>query len=203
MSNPLAPAVAASTVDARRTALVRAQICLYVLAAAAVALAVIVLFVPITTDDDSFHHIGDYFLTADGLPFLLPLVALLPALRTLQQGRDGRLGRAGIVATSAGASVLVAVLVYGLIAATGSSLGPTYVIASVIAIVGVLLFTIGSWRAGLFPRWLLVAWPVAFTVGGTLPILAAGPFLLAAVYVVMAVLLPRRLIRLRWWGADA
>ena len=82
--------------------------------------------------------------------------------------------------------------VYGLIAATGSPLGPTYVIASVVAIVGVILFAIGSWRAGMLPRWVLVAWPVAFTVGGTLPIFPPSVLALAAVYIAMAVVLPSR-----------
>lgn len=191
MSNPVAPAVAAPTTDTHRTALQRAQICLYVLAAGALGLAAMVL-VPTSADDGPFHHVGDYVLTALGFPFLLPLLALLPALRTLQHQRDGRLGRAGIVATTAGSLVLVAMFVYGLIAATGSSLGPTYVIASVVAIVGVILFAVGSWRAGLLPRWLLVAWPVTFTVGGTLPIFPPAVLLLAAVYVAMAVVLRRR-----------
>jgi hypothetical protein len=83
--------------------------------------------------------------------------------------------------------------VYGVIAATGSSLGPTYVLASAAMIIGVLLFAIASWRTGLLPRWLLVAWPVAWAVAGLLPVLPGpSPVLLAALYVVMAVLLPRR-----------
>ena len=192
MSNSVAPAVAPPTIDARRTALVRAQILLYVGAASAVATATIVLFVPTTSDDGSFHHIGDYVLTAIGIPVVLAPALLLPALRTLQDKRDGRLGLAGTVAMGIGAAVLTGMFVYGLIAATGSSLGPTYVLAAAVTIVGVILFAIGSWRAGLLPRWLLVAWPVAWVVGSLLPILGPGPLLLAAVYVVMAVLLPRR-----------
>lgn len=191
MANPMAPAVAAPAGGARRTSLARAQISSYVGAASAAALAAM-LFVPTSADDGLFHHVGDYVLTAIGIPFLVALATLLPSLRALQHGGNRALCRAGIVATSAGAVVLVGMFVYGLIAATGSSLGPTYVIASILTIVGVILFAIGSWRTGLLPRWLLVAWPVAWTLGGTLPILGPGPLLLAAVYVVMAVLLPRR-----------
>lgn len=192
MTNPVAPTVAAPTLDARRTALTRAQLALYVGAAAAVGLAAM-LFVPTSADDGPFHHVGDYALTALGIPYLIAPAILLPALRTLQQRRDGWLGRAGIAALSAGALVLVGMFVYGLIAATGSSLGPTYVLASTVTIVGVILFAIGSWGAGLLPRWLLVAWPIAWTLGGMLPILGPGPVLLAAVYVAAAVVLPRRL----------
>ncbi|NYJ05781.1 hypothetical protein [Petropleomorpha daqingensis] len=185
---------AATPVDeARRTARTRALISLYVGAASAVALAAVLVFVPTSTDDDAFHHVGDYFLTALGIPAVLVVAALLPALRTLQERRDGRLGMAGIVATCAGALVLTGMFVYGLIAATGSSLGPTYLLASGAMIIGVVLFAIGSWRTGLLPRWLLVAWPVAWAVGGLLPVLPGpSPLLLAAAYLAMAVTLPRR-----------
>ena len=196
MSNSVAPAVAAPRADARRSALVRAQISLYVGAAAAAALAAIVLVVPISSDDGAFHHVGDYVVTANGIPFVLAPAILLPALRTLQQRRDGRLGLAGIVAMGAGALVLAGMFVYGVIAATGGSLGPTYVIASVVTIVGLILFAIGSWGARLLPRWLLVAWPIAWTIGGTLPFWGPGPVLLVAAYVAIAVVLPRRLAAL-------
>jgi hypothetical protein len=193
MSNSTAAAPAAPTTDARRTALRRALTALYVGAAGAVALATILRFVPTTSEDDAFQHIGDYFLTALGIPAVLVVAALLPALRTLQQRRDGRLGVAGIAATCAGAFVLTGMFVYGLIAATGSSLGPTYVLASAAMILGVVLFAIGSWNTGLLPRWLLVAWPIAWAVGGLLPVLPGpSPLLLAAAYLAMAVTLPRR-----------
>jgi hypothetical protein len=193
MSNPVAQAMTAPAADTRRTALARALTSSYVGAAAAVALAAILVFVPTTTDDAAFQHVGDYFLTALGIPAVLAVAALLPALRTLQHRRDGRLGVAGIAATCAGAVVLTGMFVYGLIAATGSSLGPTYVLASAAMILGVVLFAIGSWKTGLLPRWLLVAWPIAWTIGGLLPVLPGpSPLLLAAAYLVMAVLLPRR-----------
>jgi hypothetical protein len=191
MSTPVT--MATPTIDAGRRARTRTLISLYVGAGAAVALAAILLFVPTSTDDASFHHAGDYFLTALGIPTVLAVAGLLPGLRALQQARDGRLGVAAIVATSVGALVLTGMFGYGLIAATGSSLGPTYVLASAAMILGVLLFAIGSWGTGLLPRWLLVAWPVAWAVGGLLPVLPGpSPLLLAAVYVVMAVVLRRR-----------
>ena len=191
MSNTMTAATPVT--GARRTARTRALTALYVGAASAVALAAVLVFVPTTTEDDAFQHVGDYFLTALGIPAVLVVAALLPALRTLQQRRDGRLGVAGIAATCAGALVLTGMFVYGLIAATGSSLGPTYVLASLATIIGVALFAAGSWRAGLLPRWLLVVWPVAWAIGSMLPIWGFGPLVLAAVYVAMAVLLPRRL----------
>ena len=191
MSNTMTAATPVT--GARRTARTRALTALYVGAASAVALSAVLVFVPTTTEDDAFQHVGDYVLTALGIPAVLVVAALLPALRTLQQRRDGRLGVAGIAATCAGALVLTGMFVYGLIAATGSSLGPTYLLASAAMIIGVVLFAIGSWRTGLLPRWLLVAWPVAWAVGGLLPVLPGpSPLLLAAAYLAMALTLPRQ-----------
>jgi hypothetical protein len=189
MSDTVAPAAPAT--DTHRTALRRTLTSLYVGAASAVALAGLA-FVPTSTDDADFHHLGDYALTALGIPTVLAVATLLPALRALQDRRDGRLGVAGIVATCVGAFVLTAMFVYGLIAASGSSLGPTYVLASAAMDLGVVLFAIGSWRAGSVPRWLLVAWPLAWIIGGLLPFLPLpSPLLLAAAYLAMALTLQR------------
>lgn len=174
-----------------------AEAALFLGVAAALGLAAIGLFVTTSSGDGAFHHAGDYWQTGDGIGYMLALLVLLPALRALQGRRDGRTGAAGIALAGAGAVVLVGMFVYGLIAATGSSLGPTYLIAALATVVGVAVFAIGSWRAGLLPRRLLAVWVVAWLVGSALPILAPGPLLLAAVYVVMAVLLPRRVTRQR------
>lgn len=193
-----APATRAVPVPSRNRAsspLRRAVTALHVGAAAAVALVAIGMFLRTSPDEGAFHYAGDYVLTADGIPYVLVLLTLLPALRTLQQRRDGALGRAGTIVAGVGAVVLLGMFVYGLIAATAGSLGPTYVLASLATIVGVALFAAGSWRTGLIPRRLLVCWPVAWAIGSMLPIWGFGPLLLAAVYVAMAVLLPRRVRR--------
>jgi MFS family permease len=195
MSTLAAPTLAAHTPDRRRSALRWAQAALVVGAAGAVALAAMVLLVT-TTDDGKYQHTGDYFLTANGIPCVLALLVLLPALRALQQGRDGRLGQTGIVLAALGGVALLVVLVHGLAAGVESSLGPTYVLGALATIVGVILFAAGSWRTGLLPRWLLLLWVFAWTVGSMLPILGPGGFLLAAVYLTMAALLPRRLAAL-------
>jgi hypothetical protein len=179
--------------DAVRTSFRRARAALVLGAAAAIALVAILYFVTTSSDDGKFQHSGDYVLTADGIPFIAALLILLPALRALQGRRDGRLGLAGIALASVGSAVLLTIFVYGLAAATESSFGPGYVLASLATIVGVALFAAGSWRAGLLPRWLLPLWVVAWTIGSMLPILRPGPLLLAAVYLTMAALLPRRL----------
>jgi hypothetical protein len=161
---------AAITPTRAHAALRRAQAALYLGAAAAVALAAIESFATTTSGDGKFQHAGDYLLTGDGIPYMLALLTLLPALRTLQQRRDGRLGQAGIALASLGAVTLLAMFVYGLIDATGSSLGPTYILAALATIVGVALCAVGAWRARLLPRWIIPAWIAAWTIGSALPI---------------------------------
>lgn len=174
-----------------RRALRRAQAALVVGAVAAVGLAVIGLFVTTTSGDGHFHHAGDYWLTGDGIPYMLALLVLLPTLRTLQGGRDGRLGRAGMLVASAGAAALVVMFVYGLIAATGNSFGPGYILAGLATLVGVALFAAGCWRAGLLPHWIVPMWVLAWLIGGVLPVAKPGPLLLAAAYLTLAALLPK------------
>lgn len=192
MTAPVTRTVAEPTGERTRSALRRALAALYVGAAAAVGLVAILSFLRTSTDDGAFHYVGDYLNTANGIPYVLALLALLPALRTLQQRRDGWLGRAGIIVASIGAVVLLAIFVWGLIVASGGSWGPTYVLASLATIIGVALFAAGSWRAGLLPKWLVVCWPVAWAIGSMLPFWVFGPLVLAAVYVAMAVTLQRR-----------
>jgi hypothetical protein len=178
-----------------RTALRRAQVALALGAAGGVLLAGINLFATTTSGDGRFQHAGDYWLTADGIPCMLALLLLLPSLRALQARRDGRLGATGIAVASIGAIVLLATFVYGLAAATASSLGPTYLLAALATLVGVALFAAASWRTGLLPRWLLVAWILTFAIGSAVPIPGPGPLLLAAAYVTIAITLGRRAAR--------
>ncbi|HEX7353746.1 MAG TPA: hypothetical protein VF288_02815 [Mycobacteriales bacterium] len=195
MSTLTAPAARTTAPSDVTNALRRARAALALGTAAAVLLAGINLFVATSTDDGKFHHAGDYWLTADGIPYMLALLALLPALRVLQGRRDGRLGTAGITVASIGAVVLLAMFVYGLAAATNGSFGPTYVLASLATLIGVVLYAAGSWHARVLPRWLLVLWVVGWAVGSVLPVPGPAPLLLAAAYIVMAFVLPRRVPR--------
>jgi hypothetical protein len=156
-------------------------------------LVVCFFFVQTSPDENTdFQYVGDYVLTANGIPLALSLLTLLAALRTLQGRRDGRLGATGMVVAGVGIAALLAIFVYDLFTATSSSFGPTYVLASAATDIGVVLFAIGSWRAGLVPRWLLVCWPIAWIIGSMLPFWGPGPLLLAAAYVAMAITLPGR-----------
>jgi Kef-type K+ transport system membrane component KefB len=192
MSATVASAATVSSSSNTASALRRALAALYVGVAAAIALAGITTFVTTTPDEGDFHHIGDYFLTATGIPYVVALVVLLRAMRELQDRRDGRIGMVGMAFADVGSIALLAIFVSGLVAATSSSWGPTYVLASLATIIGVVLFAIGSRRGQLLPKWLLVLWPIAWAVGSMLPISGPGPLLLAAVYIAMAVVLRKR-----------
>jgi hypothetical protein len=182
-----------STGERARPSLAQALVSLYVGAASAAMLVVCFFFVQTSPDENTdFQYVGDYVLTANGIPLALSLLTLLVALRTLQGRRDGALGAVGTAVTAVGLVALLAIFVYDLVTATSSSFGPTYVLASAATDIGVLLFAIGSWRAGLVPRWLLVVWPITWIIGSMLPFWGPGPLLLAAAYVAMAILLPGR-----------
>jgi hypothetical protein len=193
MTAPVARAGAVPIGHRTGSPLGRALASLYVGAAAAVALVMIMRFLRTSPSENTpFQYVGDYVLTADGIPLALSLLTLLPALRTLQHRRDGWFGRAGTVVAGVGAGILIALFVYDLVTATSWSLGPTYVLTSVATDLGVILFAVGAWRARLLPRWLVIAWPLAWTFGSMLPFWDLGPLVLAAVYVLLAVTLPRR-----------
>jgi hypothetical protein len=60
-----------------------------------------------------------------------------------------------------------------------------------ISLVGFGLLAAGSWRVGMFPRWLLGLWPVVWIVGSFFA-QGATPLALTAYYVVFWVVLNRR-----------
>lgn len=179
-----------------RTTVRRAQLALYLGAAATVPFTAIMLFAALTPDGDPFRHAADYAYTALGVPYMLAPLILLPAIHSLHQGRDGRLGRAGLVATGIGLVTFLPIFAYGLIIGKAVSLGPTYLLATLATFIGMTLFGIGSYRAGLLPRWILPLWVIAWVIGGPLA-LNGMPLVLAAVYLAMAAILPKRALNIR------
>jgi len=175
------------------TALGRARAALYVAAAAAVALAVLMFFATNSSDESFPYKTADYLLTANGIPFMLAPLAALLALRTLFGGRDGRLGGAGVAVMGAALVAFQPIFIYSIAVGREESVGPAYVLAALASIVGLALFVAGSWRAGLMPRWLLALWLIAWIIAGALPIGPNGaPLLLAVAYLAIAADLGRR-----------
>lgn len=177
-----------------RVSLWRALVAAWLGAATAVAFTAVTLLATITNDGHPghpFRHAADYWYTALGmLPAMGSALVLVLAIHSLQRGRDGRLGRIGALVMSAGLVVFMAMGVYGLAIGKATSLGPTYVLATLATFVGLALFAAGSWRVGVLPRWLIAFWFVAWIIGGPFA-RNATPLLLAAAFVTIAVLLPK------------
>ena len=168
-----------------------AQAAAYVGAIAAVAFTAVTLVASVTPDGHPFTHAGDYwYCRLVPFPAMAAPLVLVLALHSLQSGEDGRLGRVGAIVLTAGLAVFVAMGCYGLLIGRATSLGPTYLLATLATFVGIVLFAIGSWRVGVLPRWLLVLWVLAWIVGGPFA-QGISPLVLAVVYVLIGVLVGR------------
>lgn len=195
MSTYVADHAATSASPARR-AVYQAEIALVIGITAGVPFGLIGLFARLTPNDHHFRHAADYWYTGLGIPYLVAPIVLLAALRSLHAGRDGRLGRAGFQLTAVALGTIISMLPYGIAAGTSGGTGPAYPIAAFAADVGMLLFCIGAFRARLLPRPLVAGWLVAWLLGGALGPGWGGP-LLVAVYVAIAVVLPRSVTGVR------
>lgn len=153
----------------------------------AVAFSAVTLVASVTPDGRPFTHAGDYWYTGIGmLPAMAAPLVLVLALHSYQSGEDGRLGRVGAILLAAGLAVFVAMGCYGLLIGRATSLGPTYLLATLATFVGIVLVAIGSWRVGVLPRWLLLYWVLAWIVGGPFA-QGISPLLLAVAYVLIGV----------------
>jgi hypothetical protein len=144
-----------------------------------------------STDTGHYRYAADYWLTAAALPHAAAGVVLLPAIRVLQRGRDGRLGRVGIYVNVVSLLALATVCAASLAVAHDVQAGPTYVLGGLGTLIGTALFAAGSWRVGLLPRWLLTIWPIVWIIGSFFAV-SASPLLLAIFYIVLLAVLRRR-----------
>lgn len=181
--------ISAESSDARYQ-IRRAQVAAWLGAATVVAFTAVTLLATITEDGHPFRHAADYWYTGLGmLPAMGSALVLVLAIHSLQRRRDGRLGRVGTLVMSVGLVVFMAMGAYALVIGKATSLGPTYLLATLATFVGLTLFVAGSWGVGLLPRWLLIVWLVAWLIGGPFA-QSATPLLLAAAFVTIALLLP-------------
>lgn len=160
-------------------------------ALAAIVEALLGAFTSQTSGTAHYQHAADYGFTAVALPVAVAAVLVLFGVRALQHRRDGRLGLVGVVLATVCLAVLSAIIVASLVAGHDVQAGPGYMLGTLGAFLGTALFAAGSWRAGLLPRWLLVVWPIVWVIGSFAAV-SASPFLLAAFYVVLLVVLHRR-----------
>ena len=167
-----------------------AQFALAVGAASSVAEAGLLVFTKAGDGSGDFKYTADYWLTGVGIPAALASFALLIAVRRIQDGQDGRLGLVGLVINNLACLLLAVQLATGVATASEVRWGPSYPLATLAAFVGISLFAAGSWRVGVFPRWMLAAWPVVWVIG-SMAAIGATPLLLTAYYVAMATVLTR------------
>jgi hypothetical protein len=144
-----------------------------------------------TSDGGAFKYPADYWYTALGLP--LAAVGLLHAIGVyrLQEGLTGRRGRVGVWINSVCCITLFVQILASLVTASEMRWGPTYPLSALGTAIGLGLLAAGSWRVGLFPRWLLGIWPVVW-IAGSFAAVGATPLVLAAYYVAFWVVLTRR-----------
>ncbi len=163
-------------------------------AASAVAFAGIMLFATLSKLPDSdltYHHTGDYWLAAIGLPTAVAASILLFALWGLQPHARPGLTRVGATANVIALTLLFAILASSVATGTEVRWGPAYPLAVLATFVGHALFVAGTWRTGLFPKAVLATWPVIWLMGAYAA-QGASPLILAAFYAVMAGYIVRR-----------
>jgi len=144
-----------------------------------------------TTSEGAFQHAGDYVLTIAALPQGLGLLLATVGFHRLQDGRDGRLGTAGVWLYGICMVELVIQCMASVVAGSELVWGPIYPVCAFGLMIGLALLAAGSWRVGLAPRWMLGLWPPLGLVGSFLGV-GPIPLLFAVFLVVLGVVLARR-----------
>jgi len=185
MEGTFVPAYPASRQD-RRALWRTVEGALAVGIAAAICLTVVWFVAPSSSGGGSYHNVGDYLFTANGLPFAGAALVLLWALFKLHGERVGKRATVGVVIASVSLVALIAVLTASVAAGKEVQGGPTYILGTLGSMIGIGLFCADASSAGLLPRRALWFWAFSWTVGGML-----GPkgsqLLLAAAYSVLLV----------------
>ncbi len=173
-----------TTRQGRHALLRTAEVALYVGIAAALFLTAVWFVSPQSSAGGTYHDVGAYLFTGNGVPFGAAPLVLLWALLELHGERVGRRATIGVVIASV--SLVALIVVLGASVAAGEEVqgGPTYILGTLGSIIGIGLFCADAARAGLLPRGALWFWAFSWTVGGML-----GPkgsqLLLAAAYSVL------------------
>jgi hypothetical protein len=115
--------------------------------------------------DHTYHAASVYTFTALLIPFALAMLWALADLRSAAPGQD-RLATAGFRVAAAGLILFVPCAVASLATANPQALGPAYVLAMLLSLVGTGLLCAALARAGVLPLWAAVALPVAWLLGG-------------------------------------
>lgn len=166
-----------------------AQVSIAVVIVALVVFAYVGTFLTTISEGD-FKYTADYFYTGVGLPISLGGIGLTLGVHRLQHGRDGRLGTVGFWLGAVAMTELFAQLGTSVVTSAEVRWGPSYVVCTLLAFVGIALLAAGSWRTGLLPRWMLGVWPVVWIIG-SFGAVGPTPLLLVAFLVVLGTTLTR------------
>ena len=169
----------------------RTRATLLTAAAVAAACALADLLAP-PSSGSHLSTAADYAFTALLIPFVLATLAAITMLHRIQDGKDGRLGKAGYIAASVALAAFIPCAIDSLATGNAQALGPVYILAIVCSVAGLALFGIGSSRARALPRWAGPLLPLAWLLGGPLATgaLRGATLVLAAALTVIALTLP-------------
>jgi hypothetical protein len=143
----------------------RTRATLLTAASVAAACALVDLLAP-PSSGSHLSTAADYAFTALLIPFVLAMLAAITMLHRMQDGRDGRLGKAGYIAASIALAAFIPCAIDSLATGNAQALGPLYILAILGSIAGLILFAIGSFRARVLPRWAGPLLPLAWLLGG-------------------------------------
>ena len=107
----------------------RTRATLLTVAAVAAACALVDLLAP----PSSGSHLStgaDYAFTALLIPFVLAMLAVIRMLHRMQDGMDGRLGKAGYIAASVALAAFIPCAIDSLATGNAQALGPVYILAT-------------------------------------------------------------------------
>jgi hypothetical protein len=144
-----------------------------------------------TSSGGPFMYAADYWYTGLALPLAAGSLFLALGVHRLHHGRDSMVGLIGVWVNGVACSVLFAQCLASVVVSTELQWGPTYVICSFLTFAGLALLSVGSWRAGLVPKWILGVWPAVWIIGS---FLSQGPtsILLTGFYIVFLVIITGR-----------
>jgi hypothetical protein len=129
-----------------------------------------------------------YTFTALLIPFALAMVWALLDLRSGAPA-DSRLATAGLRTAATGLILFMPCAITSLATANPRALGPLYILAMLLSLVGTALLSFALARAGALTRWAAVALPAAWLIGGPAgegAIFRGAALILAAVSIAIA-----------------
>jgi hypothetical protein len=160
---------------------------------AATALYDVILRPPLS--DHVTHAAVSTAFTALFLPFILATLWALTQLHSSQQQARGRLGTAGFRTAALGLILFIPSAIDSLATGNPDALGPLYLAAMLLSLVGIALLALALVRASVLPRWAALALPAAWLIGGPIgegQTFRGAALILAATFLAAAATIAKR-----------